>query len=227
MVCSWFAGEQCHIDCLLVAVYLGAVLALAVDTVEDLVHAGMKYLPAKLLFRYIGEWKANGMPADFTVAVPTSVTEENEDTERLRLAEAEKRREQEAASALAEETRLAEEWLRQMEAERLRVEEEQKRVQEEAAKRIEEDRLREREAERQRQLEAERRYQEERRVEEERLRQRRQEEEQARVREACARGHQRAGFFNPQDPGYTGYCGRPGCNYQFPRKVHRGGGTWY
>jgi DNA segregation ATPase FtsK/SpoIIIE-like protein len=211
------------------AVLLGAVLALAVDTVEDLVHAGMKYLPAKLLFRYIGEWKANGLPARFTVAVPTSVTEENEDTERLRLAEAEKRREQEAASALEEERRLAEEWLRQIEAERLRVEEEQKRVQEEAAaaRSLAEEILREMEAESQRQREAEKRRQEERRLEEERQRQRRQEEEQARVREACARGHQRAGFFNPQDPGYTGYCGRPGCNYQFPRKVHRGGGTWY
>jgi DNA segregation ATPase FtsK/SpoIIIE-like protein len=203
-------------------------LALAVDTVEDLVHAGMKYLPAKLLFRYIGEWKVNGLPAGFTIAVSTSVAEEHENAESLRLAEAVKRHEQEAASALAEETRLAEEWLRQIEAERLRVEEEQKRVQEEAAARsLAEEILREMEAESQRQREAEKRHQEERRLEEERIRQRRQEEEQARVREACARGHQRAGFFNPQDPGYTGYCGRPGCNYQFPRKVHRGGGTWY
>jgi DNA segregation ATPase FtsK/SpoIIIE-like protein len=209
-------------------VLLGAILALAVDTVEDLVHAGMKYLPAKLLFRYIGEWKANGLPAGFTVAVPTSVAAESEDAERLRLAEAVNERQQEAASAREDERRLAEEWLRQIEAERLRVEDQQKRVQEEAAARsLAEEILREMEAESQRQREAERRYQEERRLEEERLRLRRQEEEQARVREACARGHQRAGFFNPQDPGYTGYCGRPGCNYQFPRKVHRGGGTWY
>jgi colicin import membrane protein len=161
------------------------------------------------------------------VAALTSVAEEH-DAESLRLAEAEKKRQQEAAGALAEETGLAEERLRQIEAERLRVEAEQKRVQEEAvARSLAEPLLREMEAESQRQREAEKRRQEERRLEEERQRQRRQEEEQARVREACARGHQRAGFFNPQDPGYTGYCGRPGCNYQFPRKVHRGGGTWY
>jgi hypothetical protein len=54
--------KQCHTDCLPSAVLLGAVLALAVDTVDDLVHAGMKYLPAKLLFRTLENGKRTVCP---------------------------------------------------------------------------------------------------------------------------------------------------------------------
>lgn len=40
-------------------------MSVSIDTVEDLKEIGIKPLLAKTLFKLIGEWKTQGLPADF------------------------------------------------------------------------------------------------------------------------------------------------------------------